>query len=317
MARYRVVFFGTPDFAVPTLRALIDGPDTVVGVVCQPDKPSGRGQQLQAPPVKRVAVEHHLPLVQPVKVKTEELPGVLRDWDPDLAIVAAYGRILPAAVLDLPRRGCINVHASLLPAYRGAAPIQWALLRGETTTGVTIMCMNERMDEGDMLLQRDTPIAPDETYGALQERLATLGAAALMDALAGLHAGTVQATPQDHAGASYAPMIRKQDGAIDWADAAAAIANRVRAFNPWPSAFTTRQGRLLKVHRAHAVTDTSERLPGTVLGIGEVIRVATGHGVLAIEELQLEGKRALPASEFARGGAIAVGDRLGAGAAAP
>jgi methionyl-tRNA formyltransferase len=301
---------------VPTLRALIGGPDAVVGVVCQPDKPSGRGQQLQAPPVKRVAAEHQLPLAQPVKVKTAELPALLRSWQPDLAVVAAYGRILPPAVLDLPPLGCINVHASLLPAYRGAAPIQWALLRGETTTGVTIMRMNERMDEGDMLLQRSAPIAPDETCGALQQRLAILGAAALMDTLAALHAGTVHARPQDHAAASYAPMIRKQDGAIDWADAAAAIANRVRAFNPWPSAFTMRQGRLIKVHRAHAVAGSSERLPGTVLGVGDVIRVATGHGVLAIEELQLEGKRALPASAFARGGAIAIGDRLGAGTAA-
>lgn len=313
--RYRVVFFGTPEFAVPPLQALLAGPDRVVGVVCQPDKPAGRGQQLQAPPVKRLAEQHGVAVAQPVKVKTEDLPNLLRSWTPDLAIVAAYGRILPTAVLEAPRLGCINVHASLLPRYRGAAPIQWALLRGETTTGVTIMRMNERMDEGDMLLQRETAVEPGETYGALQQRLAALGAAALMEALAGLHAGTLRDTPQDAAAATYAPMIRKADGAIDWTQPAPAIAWRVRAFNPWPSAFTMHRGRLLKVHRARAQPAAHSAAPGTVLSLGEVIRIATGSGVLEIEELQVEGKRALQAREFGRGGGLAVGDRLGAPAA--
>jgi len=314
MMRFRVVFFGTPEFAVPSLQALLDGPDAVVGVVCQPDKPSGRGQQLQAPPVKRLAERHHVPIIQPVKVKTDELPNRLRTWAPDLVVVAAYGRILPAAVLDLPRLGCINVHASLLPKYRGAAPIQWALLQGETTTGVTIMRMNERMDEGDMLWQRATPIAPDETYGVLQPRLAALGAAALMDALDALHAGTLRATPQDDAAATYAPMIRKQDGAIDWRRGAAAIARKVRAFNPWPSAFTLHGRRLLKIQRARALAETATAAPGTVLALGDVIRIATGAGVLGVEELQLEGKRPQPAQAFGRGAGLAVGDRLGASA---
>jgi methionyl-tRNA formyltransferase len=310
--RYRVVFFGTPEFAVPSLQALVAGPDQVVGVVCQPDKPSGRGQQLQAPPIKRLAEEHGLPLAQPAKVKTDELPAQLRDWAPDLVVVAAYGRILPRAVLELPRLGCVNVHASLLPKYRGAAPIQWALLHGETTTGVTIMRMSEGMDEGDILLQRNTPIDSDETYGALQQRLAALGADALLQALAALHAGTLRATPQDGAAATYAPMIRKQDGAIDWTLAAPVIACKVRAFNPWPSAFTTQGGRLLKLHRARAVAETSNAPPGTVVALDDTIRVATGAGLLAIELLQLEGRRALPAEAFARGGGLAVGDRLGA-----
>jgi methionyl-tRNA formyltransferase len=247
-----------------------------------------------------------------VKVKTEELPDLLRSWAPDLAVVAAYGRILPRAVLELPRLGCINVHASLLPKYRGAAPIQWALLRGEGTTGVTIMRMNERMDEGDILLQRSTPIAAAETYGMLQSRLAELGAAALMDALTALHEGTLRATVQDDAAATYAPMIRKADGAIDWALAARDIACRVRAFNPWPSAFTTHRGRLLKIHRARALADASAAAPGTILALDGDIAVATGGGVLAVEELQLEGKRTLSAREFARGGGVAVGDRLAA-----
>ena len=283
------------------LQALLDGPDTVVGVVCQPDKPAGRGQQLQAPPVKRLAEQHGVAVAQPVKVKTDALPALLRTWAPDLAVVAAYGRILPLPVLELPRLGSINVHASLLPKYRGAAPIQWALRRGETTTGVTIMRMNERMDEGDILLQRATPIAADETAGALQTRLAALGAAALMEALAALEAGVLRATPQDDAAATYAPMIRKAHGAIDWTQPAESIACSVRAFNPWPSAFTVHAGRLLKIHRARALAESSPAAPGTVLALGDDLRVATGAGVLAIEELQLEGKRAQPAAAFARG----------------
>jgi methionyl-tRNA formyltransferase len=244
-------------------------------------------------------------------VKTDALPAQLRSWAPDLAVVAAYGRILPRTVLDLPRLGCINVHASLLPKYRGAAPIQGALLHGERATGVTIMRMSEGMDEGDILLQRATPIEPDETYGALQARLAELGAAALMDALNALHAGTLHATPQDGAAATYAPMIRKADGAIDWRLAAAGIACQVHAFNPWPSAFTTHGNRRLKIHRARARSEAAGAAPGTVLAVGDAILVATGSGVLAVEELQLEGKRALSAAAFGRGGGLAVGDRLG------
>jgi methionyl-tRNA formyltransferase len=313
--RYRVAFFGTPDFAVPSLQTLLDGPDQVVGVVCQPDQPAGRGQLMQAPPVKRLAERHGVPVAQPVQVKTELLPTLLRGWAPDLGVVAAYGRILPRAVLELPRLGCINVHASLLPRYRGAAPIQWALLRGESHTGVTIMRMNERMDEGGILLQRTMPIAPEATFGTLQPQLAALGAAALMEALAALQAGTLHAVPQDDAAATYAPMIRKQDGAIDWTQSAAAIAQQVRAFNPWPSAFTRHGQRLLKIHRARVLADDCPAAPGTVLGLDDVIRVATGAGVLAVEVLQLEGRRILPAREFAPGGGLAVGDRLGAAAA--
>lgn len=312
--RYRVVFFGTPEFAVPALQALLDGPDSVVGVICQPDKPAGRGQQLQAPPVKRLALNRSVPVAQPAKVKTDELPNLLRGWAPDLGVVAAYGRILPNPVLELPRLGCINVHASLLPKYRGPAPIQWALLEGEAVTGVTIMRMNERMDEGDMLLQRAMPIGAGESYGALQQRLAQLGGEALMDALAALHAGTLAATPQDHTRATYARMIRKADGAIDWQSPAAAIARRVQAFNPWPSAYTAHKGRMLKIHRARAAAGGAGAAAGTVLAIGDSIRVATGDGVLDIDELQLEGKRALPARDFSRGGGLAVGDRLGAAA---
>lgn len=313
--RYRIAFFGTPDFAVPSLKALLAGPDAVVGVVCQPDKPAARGQRLHAPAVKRAALEYGVPVAQPAKVKTGELPAVLREWSPDLCVVAAYGRILPGAVLELPRLGFVNVHASLLPRHRGAAPVQWAILTGDAVTGVTIMQLNERMDEGDMLLRRALPIGEGETYGELQARLAVLGAEALMEALAALAAGTVEPEPQDAAAATYAPMIQKADGAIDWTRPAAELARRVRAFNPWPSAFTVHSGRLVKIHRARAQDESPAGLPGTVLEVGRTIRVAAGAGVLAVEELQLEGRRALAAAEFARGGGIAVGDRLGAPAA--
>jgi len=312
--RYRVVFFGTPEFAVPSLQALIDGPDQVVGAVCQPDRPAGRGQHLQPPPIKQLALRHGLPIVQPSKLRSEEFPAQLRAWAPDLAIVAAYGRILPTSILAVPSLGCINVHASLLPAYRGAAPIQWALLRGEETTGVTIMGMNERMDEGDIRLQRATPIGADETYGELQRRLADLGAAALMDALELLARDALPSRVQDHALATSAPMISKEQGAIDWSRSALDIARQVRAFNPWPSAWTRAGGKLLKLHRAHALEAPVTVPAGVVLELGASLRIATGAGVLAVDELQIEGRKALPAAVFGRGGALSVGDRLGDGA---
>lgn len=308
----RIVFFGTPAFAVPSLQALFDGPDSVVGVVCQPDRPAGRGQHLQPPPVKLLAAAHGAPIAQPEKLRSGPFPDLLRSWQPDLAVVAAYGRILPRDLLDVPRLGCINVHASLLPKYRGAAPIQWAILRGEVVTGVTIMRLNERMDEGDILLQRETPIAPDESYGELQDRLAALGAEALREALEGLRAGTLHGQPQDHAAATLAPLIAKEDGRIDWNRPAVEIARMVRAFNPWPSAFTSLGDKRLKVHRARASNDMATAAPGTVLALGDELRVAAGQGVVTVDELQLEGRKRLSAGEFTRGGLLAVGIRFGA-----
>jgi methionyl-tRNA formyltransferase len=311
MSRLRIVFLGTPDFAVPSLRALLDGPDEVVGVVCQPDRPAGRGRRVQAPPVKQLALERGIRLTQPEKVRTTQFLGQLEEWDPDLIIVAAYGRILPKSVLDLPRFGGINVHASLLPKYRGAAPIQWAIARGETVTGVTIMQMSEGMDEGDILLQRETPIGAEETGGQLQERLAVLGAEVLMEALDALVAGTLTRTPQDERGATFAPMIKKEDGRIDWSRTAQDIARQVRAFNPWPSAFTSLGGRLIKIHRARALPGSGSEAPATVVTVGDTLLVTTGSGLLAVEELQLEGRKRLPASAFGRSGVLAVGTRLG------
>jgi methionyl-tRNA formyltransferase len=311
MPRFRIVFFGTPAFAVPSLRALLDGPDTVFGVVCQPDRPAGRGQRVHVPPVKELACARWVPVAQPEKVRTPEFLDTLRSWDPELIVVAAYGRILPRAVLDLPRLGCINVHASLLPRYRGAAPIQWAIMRGEEVTGVTIMQMNERMDEGDILLQREVRIGPQETGGELQERLAAVGADALGEVLETLHGGTLHPRPQDHEAATLAPMIKKENGRIDWARPAEEIARQVRAFNPWPSAYSTLQGKLVKIHQAHVRPESPNDPPATVVAIDDTVCVATGAGTLAIEELQLEGRKRLRAAEFARSGAVAVGMRFG------
>jgi methionyl-tRNA formyltransferase len=309
MTSLRIVFFGTPEFAVPSLRALLDGEDEVVGVVCQPDKPSGRGHKLATSPVKDLATAHALPVLQPPKLRTEDALTPLRELQPDLIVVAAYGKILPPSILTLPRLGCINVHASLLPKYRGAAPIQWAILRGETVTGITIMQMNEGMDTGDILLQRETPIGDDETYGELQARLANLGAVALRQALSSLKRGELRPRPQDDAAATAAPMIQKEDGRIDWSRRAIDIARAVRAYNPWPSATTTLGGTLLKIHRADVVATTSGA-PGTVHVRGSDTVVACGEGALRIDQLQLAGRKSLSAAEFIRGVRIASGARL-------
>jgi methionyl-tRNA formyltransferase len=307
----RIAFFGTPDFAVPSLLALLQGEDPVIGVVCQPDKPAGRGQRLTPPPVKVLAERAGIPVLQPQRLREATVVEALRAWRPDLIVVAAYGKLLPSSILELPRHGCINVHASLLPRYRGAAPIQWAILNGDAVTGVTIMQMNAEMDAGDILLQRETAIQPDETYGALQIRLANAGAELLIEAIARLHAGTLEARRQRDDEATMAPMIKKDHGRLDWGEPAALLARKVRAFNPWPSAFTFLDGKRLRVHRAHAATAASAAPPGTVVGTAPAIVVAAAEGVLLLEEVQLEGRKALSAAEFARGSHLEVGTVLG------
>lgn len=309
----RIVFFGTPEFAVPSLRALVSGHDEVVGVVCQPDRPAGRGQHLAAPPVKGAAQAVHVPILQPHKIRTPEFLQQLRNWAPDLIVVVAYGRILPTTILELPPRGCVNVHASLLPQYRGAAPMQWAILNGDERTGVTIMQMSEEMDAGDILLQRETLIGADESLPALHDRLAALGAAALMEGLEQLRNGTLKPQQQDPALVTFAPMIRKEDGRIDWSRPAPEIARRVRAFDPWPSAYTALHGKRLKICRARPGDRASgaAETPGTVKGIGDVIRVACGEGDLLIDELQLEGRKQLRASELSRSGHLEIETQLG------
>lgn len=314
----RLVFMGTPDFAVPSLQALLDGEDEVVGIISQPDKPAGRRMVLHAPPVKVCALAHGVPIFQPDSIRTNDVIECLRTWRPDLIVVAAYGKILPAAVLALPRGGCINVHASLLPEYRGAAPIQWAIARGETRTGVTIMQINEKMDAGDILLQKTVALKSDETGGSMHDTLANLGSHALVEAIRGLKTGRLTAVPQDESAATYAPRLRKEDGEIDWSRPAVQIERRARAFHPWPSAYTWFAGKRLKIlaarvqNGARRDSRSPSTAPGTIIDLhDDFLSVATGDGNLGIGAVQLEGKKALPIAAFVKGHRLASGDRLG------
>jgi methionyl-tRNA formyltransferase len=301
---------GTPAFACPSLAALLDGPDAVVGVVCQPDRPRGRGLALTPPAVKSLALSRGVPVVQPEKVRTPEFRDALAALAPDLIVVAAYGRILPRPVLDLPPHGCINVHASILPRHRGAAPIQHAILAGDAETGVTIMAMAEEMDAGDMLLVRRTPIEADDTGGTLGERLARLGADALGATIAGLHDGSVRPTPQPAAGITFAPRIEREHTRLDWTRPATELERAVRAFAPEPSAFTTLDGATLKVFRAEV--RNAHGAPGAILEAGaRGFVVAAGERARALREVQHQGKRRMPAMAFLAGHRLAPGACLG------
>ncbi len=300
---WRIVFFGTPEFAVPSLQALLAHGERVVGVVTQPDKPAGRGRHPAAPAVKVLAMEHGLPLTQPEKVRNNaDFLALLRSWQPDVIVVVAYGKILPREILEVPPHGCINVHASLLPRYRGAAPIQWALIRGEKETGITIMLMNEEMDAGPVLLQCPVTIGPDETFGELQQRLAHLGARCLLEALRKWQAGVLTPQPQDGAQATFAPPISKELGEINWAQPAETIACLVRGLSPSPGAYFFFEGRRVKVYRAYELPMQPQTAPpGTVLRVEPQLEVACQSGVLVLCEIQLEGRRKATGSEVARG----------------
>ncbi|MGH3056002.1 MAG: methionyl-tRNA formyltransferase, partial [Gaiellaceae bacterium] len=279
----RLVFMGTPDFAAASLEALLRSDDSVVGVVTQPDRPKGRGQILTPSPVKLLAQSEQISLLQPLKMKDPEFLHALARWKPDLIAVAAFGRILPPVTLSLPPLGCINVHGSLLPKYRGAGPIQWAIINGEKETGVTTMLMDEGMDTGAMLLQEAIPITPDDTAGTLSPRLAELGGRLLVETIARLKAGTLVPRPQDVSQATLAPLLKKEDGAIDWALPATALANRVRGLSPWPGAYTTEAGGdRWTIWRALAIPGPVTTPPGVIIAVtNEAIHVATGEGVLA------------------------------------
>jgi methionyl-tRNA formyltransferase len=303
---------GTPAFAVPSLEALA-GATELVGVVSQPDKPQGRGLTSLPSPVARAALARDVAIIKPVKLAQPEAAATLASWRPDIIVVAAYGKLLPRATLDLPGLACINVHASLLPRHRGAAPIAAAILAGDTSTGVTIMLMNEAMDEGDILLQRTLPIADDDTTATLTARLAALGGATLAEALAMLRASGLETVPQDPALATYTPRLSKTDGRIRWHEPAMLIERKVRAFTPWPSAFTALAGRSVKVLDARAGggdTAPGAAPPGTIIALDDAIHVATGGGVLALGSLQMEGRRPLAARAFAAGTRLAVGARF-------
>jgi methionyl-tRNA formyltransferase len=305
----RVVFMGSPEFAVPTLRMLLDT-EEIVAVVTQPDKPAGRGQRVEAPAVKTVAQARGVPVLQPARARDPGFQEQLRVLTPDVAVVVAYGKILPQAVLDIPRHGCLNVHASLLPRYRGAAPIQWALIRGETETGVTIMRLDAGMDTGPMLLWSKVAIRDDDTAGTLAPRLAGLGAEMMRVALERLRAGALVETVQDHALATLAPMLDKDAGALDFTQPAAAVRNRTRGVDPWPGARTTLAGEPLKLWGARGVAGRGA--PGEVLGVDrDGLVVACGDGAVAFAELQLPGRKRLGAQAFAAGRPIPPGTTLG------
>jgi len=302
---------GTPQFAVPTLRAL-DEHHEVVGVVTQPDRPAGRGRKLVESPVKQVALARGLALFQPETLRGTEVIAHLAEWRPDTIVVAAFGQILPTPVLDLPSHGCINVHASLLPRYRGAAPIAAAILNGDAVTGITIMRMDEGLDTGPVLAQAECPIAPNDTTGSLTDKLAELGAQLLIDAMVGWIDGRIQPQPQDEAQATYCRQLEKKDGLLDWRRSAAYLDRQVRACDPWPGAYTTWQGQRLKVLCARPEPDwQGEGRWGQVRKRGEGIGVITGMGLLELLEVQLAGKKPMLAGQFVRGQRDLMGGVLG------
>ncbi|HEX7524327.1 MAG TPA: methionyl-tRNA formyltransferase [Candidatus Deferrimicrobium sp.] len=310
-ARMRTVFMGTPRFAVSSLAALAEAVDVTLAL-CNPDRPAGRGRSMASPPVKEEAVRRGIPVFQPEKVRHPDAVARIVAEAPDLIVVVAYGHILPKSILDIPRLGCINVHASLLPKYRGAAPINWAVARGETVTGITIMRMDEGMDTGPMLYVREMPIGEEDTAETMFSKLSILGAKALHEALRRLGEGTLAETPQDAALATYAPMLKKEHGRIDWTRPAGEVCNLVRGMAPWPSAFALHAGKTLKV-LSSAVSGESGAAgePGEIVVLGhDGISVACGEGVLRLQVVQPEGRKAMDAWAYAQGRRVATGDRL-------
>jgi methionyl-tRNA formyltransferase len=308
---WRIVFMGTPQIAAATLERLIQGPDPVVGVVTQPARPAGRGQKTAPSPVAKIAESHGISVVAPEKIRDTGFLASLKGWAPEVIVVVAFGRILPPSVLDVAPQGCVNVHYSLLPKYRGAAPAAWAIINGESESGVTTMKLVEKMDAGPIYLQSRLALKADETTGSLQAKLTPIGAELLLETLEGLKAGSIVPMAQDDSAATLAPIIKKEDGAIDWMQSAQIIERRVRGFSPWPSAYTHLQGKLLKIHRAAVVAATSDRTPGEILRAdANGLWVATGGGILSLEEVQLENKKRLSGGEFVKGARIGKGERL-------
>ena len=303
---------GTPDFSVGALKALAENGYEIAGVVTQPDKPRGRGKASAMTPVKEAALELGLTVYQPARVREQSFMDTVRALNPDVIVVSAFGQIIPKALLELPRYGCVNIHASLLPKYRGAAPIQWAVMDGEPISGVTIMQMDEGLDTGDMLAKTEVPLEPDETGGSLFDKLSRAGAELLIRTLPALEQGTLTPEKQPlESPTAYARMIRKEDGRIDWNLEAEAIERRIRGLNPWPSAYTELTGKILKIWRAEVLPKESGQAPGTVTEAGKGgFCVQTGKGVLRLLEVQLEGKKRMDAQAFLRGFHAAPGMKL-------
>ena len=295
----RIVYMGTPDFAVPTLRALLGSTHEVVGAFSQPDRPKGRGYKLVPPPVKELALSHGVPVYQPVKMRDGTALEILKKLKPDVIVVAAYGRILPKEILELPAYGCINVHASLLPRYRGAGPVQWSVINGEKITGVTTMFMGEGLDTGDILEQTQIAIGSEETAGELMDRLADLGAQLLLHTLTLLESGKAVRTVQDEALATYAPMLQKSDGELDFSQPAQKLHDRIRGVSPWPSAYSYLDGKRIKVHKSALLPDLSGE--SGVIQEGKRLIVGCGEGSLELLEVQPEGGKRMSGQDFLRG----------------
>jgi methionyl-tRNA formyltransferase len=308
----RIIFAGTPDFAAESLKALLQTEHTVCAVYTQPDRPAGRGRKLTPSPVKQLALEHTIPVEQPLNFKSEDSLATLDSYQADLMVVVAYGLLLPQAVLDTPRLGCINVHASLLPRWRGAAPIQRAILAGDTETGVGIMKMEAGLDTGPVLLEKRCPIHNDDTAQVLHDRLATLGAEALVSSLAEIENRLAQARPQDEAHKTYAHKLEKQEALIDWQHTAEQILRQVNAFNPWPVAQTQWQGDTMRIWQAQLADTSQSGQPGEVLTVDKQgIDIACGSGALRITELQVPGKRAMTVRDFLNANQLKIGEQLG------
>ena len=308
----KLVYMGTPDFAVPPLTALVEAGHEGAAVVTQPDKPKGRGKAVLMTPVKEKALSYGIPVYQPARIKKdEEFLKTLREINPDAIVVAAFGQILPKEILELPKYGCVNIHASLLPKYRGAAPIQWAVIDGEKESGITTMMMDVGLDTGDMLDRTVIPLAEDETGGSLFEKLSRAGGPLILKTLEALENGTAVRTKQPEEGATYAGMLDKSLGNIDWTQSAAKIERLIRGLNPWPSAYTGYKGKTMKLWAADVLEGTFEGVPGEIIKVEkERFLVRTGDGALAVKELQLEGKKRMDAASFLRGFSLEEGEIL-------
>lgn len=307
----KVIFMGTPDFSVGTLEALIEAGHDVVLAVTQPDKPKGRGKEMQFTPVKECAIAHGIPVFQPVKVREASCIEELRTYKADIMVVVAFGQILPKEILEMTPYGCVNVHASLLPKYRGAAPIQWAIINGESESGVTTMQMNEGLDTGDMLLKTVLPLEDTETGGSLHDKLAEAGAQLCVETLAGLEKGTIVPEPQGEATTDYAKMLDKQLGNIDWSKTAIEIERLIRGLSPWPSAYTNWNGKVMKIWSAKAIDGIKKSETGTIVKVEkDAFYVQTGAGYLQVNELQIPGKKRMDAGAFLRGYEVKEGNVL-------
>ncbi|MFN4132114.1 MAG: methionyl-tRNA formyltransferase [Caldimicrobium sp.] len=311
MEKFRTLFFGTPEFVLPVLNFLWEK-EILLGVVTQPDKPKGRGLEPTPSPVKTWALEHNLKILEPAKLKDKTFLLTLKEINPDLIVVFAYGKILPKEVLEIPKEGCWNIHLSLLPKYRGASPVQWALLNGEKETGVTIMLMDEGMDTGPILLQKKLPIEDDDTTPILLKKLSNLSVEALKEALSLHKMGKLKPIPQPQEEVSYAPLIKKDDGLVNFRDPAELIVRKIKAFTPWPGVFTFFKGKILKIHSAEVKDLESQgKTPGEILKIGkEGLYIVTSSKVLLLKEVQMEGKKKISAYDFAQGFHLKVGDTL-------